>query len=158
MRIGQSTDIHPFAGNRKLVLGGVIIPYEKGLAGHSDADVLVHAVIEAIIGAMGLGDIGSHFPDTDPQYEGISSLVLLRKTRELMEENNCSIGNVDALVLIEEPKLRPYVEEMKKNIADALNCETARINVKATRGEKLGFIGRKEGVMAQAVVLLEEVR
>ncbi len=156
MRIGQSTDIHPFADNRKLVLGGVTIPYEKGLAGHSDADALLHAIIEAIIGAMGLGDIGAHFPDTDMKYKGISSMVLLEETYRLMQENHYRIGNVDSLVLIEEPKLRPYVDQMRANIARALNCDISQVNVKATRGEKLGFVGRKEGVVAQAVVLLEE--
>ena len=156
MRIGQSTDIHPFAENRKLVLGGVVIPHEKGLAGHSDADVLLHAIIEAIIGAMGLGDIGAHFPDTDMKYKGISSLILLEETAKLMQENHYRIGNVDSLVLIEEPKLRPYIDQMRKNIAEVLQCDISQINVKATRGEKLGFIGRKEGVVAQAVVLLEE--
>ncbi len=156
MRIGQSTDIHPFAENRKLVLGGVTIPYEKGLAGHSDADALLHAIIEAIIGAMGLGDIGAHFPDTDMKYKGISSMVLLEETCRLMQENHYRIGNVDSLVLIEEPKLRPYVDQMRANIARVLNCDISQVNVKATRGEKLGFVGRKEGVVAQAVVLLEE--
>ena len=117
---------------------------------------MLHAIIEAIIGAMGLGDIGAHFPDTDMKYKGISSLILLEETAKLMQENHYRIGNVDSLVLIEEPKLRPYIDQMRKNIAEVLQCDISQINVKATRGEKLGFIGRKEGVVAQAVVLLEE--
>ena len=158
MRIGQSTDIHRLVVGRDLILGGVNVPYEMGLLGHSDADVLLHAIIEAIIGAMGLGDIGKHFPDTDDRYKGISSLILLRKTRELMEENGYKIGNVDSLILIQEPKLKNYIPQMRANIAEVLGCDVSQVNVKATTGERLGFVGNKEGVVAQAVVLIEEIR
>lgn len=154
MRIGQSSDIHQLVSGRKLILGGVEIPHDKGLLGHSDADALLHAVIEAVIGAMGLGDIGKHFPDTDETYRGISSLKLLEHTYELMIRNGYEIGNVDSLILIETPKMAKYINQMKENIASGLHCHPSQINVKATRGEHLGFIGRQEGVMAQAVVLL----
>lgn len=157
MRIGQSTDIHRLVVGRDLILGGVNVPYEMGLLGHSDADVLLHAIIEAIIGAMGLGDIGKHFPDTDDRYKGISSLILLRKTRELMEENGYKIGNVDSLILIQEPKLKNYIPQMRANIAEVLGCDVSQVNVKATTGERLGFVGNREGVVAQAVVLIEEI-
>ena len=158
MRIGQSTDIHRLVVGRDLILGGVNVPYEMGLLGHSDADVLLHAIIEAIIGAMGLGDIGKYFPDTDDRYKGISSLILLRKTRELMEENGYKIGNVDSLILIQEPKLKNYIPQMRANIAEVLGCDVSQVNVKATTGERLGFVGNREGVVAQAVVLIEEIR
>ena len=157
MRIGQSTDIHRLVVGRDLILGGVNVPYEMGLLGHSDADVLLHAIIEAIIGAMGLGDIGKHFPDTDDRYKGVSSLILLRKTRELMEENGYKIGNVDSLILIQEPKLKNYIPQMRANIAEVLGCDVSQVNVKATTGERLGFVGNREGVVAQAVVLIEEI-
>ncbi len=156
MRIGQSIDIHQLVENRDLILGGVKIPYEKGLLGHSDADVLVHAIAEAIIGALALGDLGAHFPDNDPKYEGISSLILLEEVYKMMIANNYVIGNLDATVLIEEPKLAPYKKQMQQNIADILHCDINQVNIKATRGEKLGFVGNKEGVVALAVVLLEE--
>ncbi|MDO9591740.1 MAG: 2-C-methyl-D-erythritol 2,4-cyclodiphosphate synthase [Erysipelotrichaceae bacterium] len=155
MRIGQSTDIHAFIEGRPLILGGVTIEHPLGLLGHSDADVLLHAICEAIIGAMGLGDIGKHFPDTDPSYKGISSLILLEKTWQLMNSEGYQLVNLDSLILIEKPKIAPYIEEMKRNISSALRCDDSQVNVKATRGEKLGFIGRQEGVMAQAIVLLE---
>lgn len=156
MRIGQSIDIHQLVENRDLILGGVKIPYEKGLLGHSDADVLVHAIAEAIIGALALGDLGAHFPDNDPKYKDISSLILLEEVYKMMIANNYIIGNVDATILIEEPKLAPYKKQMQQNIADILHCGINQVNIKATRGEKLGFVGNKEGVIAQAVVLLEE--
>lgn len=156
MRIGQSTDIHQLTEGRKLILGGVEIPYEKGLLGHSDADALVHAVAEAVLGALALGDLGHHFPDTDPRWEGVSSLVILEEVGRMMAEKGYRIGNVDSLVLIEKPKMAPHIEEMRRNIAAALHTETDRVSVKATRGEKMGFVGRGEGVLAQAVVLLEE--
>ena len=155
MRIGQSTDIHPLVEGRDLIVGGVKVPCEKGLLGHSDADVLLHAIIEALIGAMGLGDIGTHFPDNDERYRGISSLKLLEKTREMLQENHYSVVNVDSLILIEKPKMKPYIAQMRTNIANALGVEESRINVKATTGEKLGFIGHGEGAVAQAVVLIE---
>lgn len=155
MRIGQSTDIHAFIEGRPLILGGVTIEHPLGLLGHSDADVLLHAICEAIIGAMGLGDIGKHFPDTDPMYKGVSSMILLKKTWELMNEEGYQLVNLDSLILIEKPKIAPHIEKMKSNISSALRCDISQVNVKATRGEKLGFIGRQEGVMAQAIVLLE---
>ena len=156
MRIGQSIDIHQLSDHRKLILGGVEIPYERGLKGHSDADVLLHAVIEAIIGAMGEGDIGKHFPDTDPKYKGISSMILLEETYNLMCNHHYKIGNIDTIIMCEEPKMAPYIPSMRENIARVLHTVISNINIKATRGEKLGFIGRKEGIVSQAVVLLEE--
>lgn len=156
MRIGQSTDIHRFAENRKLVLGGVAIPYEKGLLGHSDADALTHAVAEAILGALALGDLGHHFPDTDPKWEGVNSLIILKEVGKMMRDLGYRIGNIDSLILIEKPKMAPHIEEMRHNFAEALDCDISRVSVKATRGEGLGFVGRQEGVLAQAVVLLVE--
>ena len=156
MRIGQSQDIHKLVLNRDLVLGGVKIPYEKGLLGHSDADVLLHAIIEAIIGAMGLKDIGTHFSDKDPKYEGISSLKLLDETYKMMEKEGYKIVNVDSLIVIEKPKLAPYIDMMRENIAKSLHTDTKNINVKATCAEGLGFIGKGEGALAQAVVLIDE--
>ena len=155
-RIGQSTDVHRLVEGRKLIIGGVDIPHEKGLLGHSDADVLLHAIIEAIIGAMGEGDIGKHFPDTDPKYKGISSMKLLEAAYELMISNGFKIENIDALVRIERPKMAPYIMQMRENIANVLHVELQQINVKATRGEGLGFVGKEEGVEAQAVVLLSK--
>ena len=154
MRIGQSIDIHKLVEGRKLILGGVEIPHTKGLLGHSDADALLHAIIEAIIGAMGLKDIGTHFPDTDPKYKGISSLLLLEETYKLMDREGYKIGNVDSLVMIERPKMSPHIDQMKQNIANALHCDLSQVNVKATRGEGLGFVGEELGVQATAVVLL----
>ena len=156
MRIGQSTDIHRFAENRKLVLGGVEIPYEKGLLGHSDADALTHAVAEAILGALALGDLGHHFPDTDPKWEGVNSLIILKEVGKMMRDLGYRIGNIDSLILIEKPKMAQHIEEMRHNFAEALDCDISRVSVKATRGEGLGFVGRQEGVLAQAVVLLVE--
>ncbi len=155
MRIGQSTDIHQLIEDRKLILGGLEIEHNLGLLGHSDADVLLHVIAEAIIGGLGLGDTGAHYPDTDPKYKGISSLKLLENVYDLMTSQGYEIGNVDSLVIIERPKLAPYINIMRKNIAEALKCDVSQINVKATRGEKLGYIGREEGVMAQSVVLLK---
>lgn len=157
MRIGQSIDIHQLVEGRKLILGGVEIPYEKGLKGHSDADVLFHAIIESIIGALGEGDIGKHFPDTDDRYKGISSMILLEETYKLMNEKGYKIGNVDAIIMTEQPKMAPHIPTMRNNIAKALHCDVTQINVKATRGEKLGFVGRGEGIVSQAVCLLENV-
>lgn len=156
-RIGQSSDIHQLAEGRRLILGGVEIEHTKGLVGHSDADALLHVVAEAVIGALGEGDLGKHFPDTDPQYKGISSLILLEHVTRLMEAKGYRIGNVDALIMIEQPKMAPHISAMRKNIAAALRCGEDQVNVKATRGEKLGFVGREEGVLAQAVVLLEKM-
>ncbi len=156
MRIGHGFDVHAFAAGRKLILGGVEVPYEKGLAGHSDADVLLHALCDALLGAAGLGDIGRHFPDTDSRYEGIDSRVLLRHVVDLLRARNLSVGNVDATLIAQAPRLAPYVEAMRDNIAQDLDVVPERINVKATTTEKLGFTGRGEGITAQAVVLLEE--
>lgn len=155
MRIGQSQDVHKLVEGRDLIIGGVKIPYELGLLGHSDADVLLHAIIEAIIGAMGLRDIGTHFPDNDDRYKGISSLKLLEETYKLMDKEGYRIVNVDSLIVIEKPKMAPYIDEMRKNIANALYTDTKNINVKATCNEGMGFVGRKEGALAQAVVLIE---
>ena len=154
IRIGQSKDIHRLVEGRKLILGGVEIPHYKGLLGHSDADCLTHAVIESIIGALGLKDIGTHFPDTDPRYEGVSSLILLEHTYQMMEERGYEIGNIDALVVIEKPKLAPHIEKMCENIAAILKTDVANVNIKATRGEGLGYIGNEEGAEAYCVCLL----
>ncbi len=156
MRIGQSTDIHKLVEGRKLILGGVEIPSEKGLLGHSDADALTHAVAEAVLGALALGDLGHHFPDTDPKWEGVNSQIILEACWKMMDEAGYKIGNVDSLVLIERPKMAPHIENMRANFAKALHCDISQISVKATRGEGMGFVGRGEGVLAQAVVLLEE--
>ena len=156
MRIGQSIDIHQLVEGRKLILGGVEIPFELGLKGHSDADVLLHAIIESIIGAMGLGDIGKHFPDTDSKYKGISSMVLLQHTYELMEQEGYEIGNIDSIIMCEEPKMAPHIITMRENVARVLHCDITQVNIKATRGEKLGFVGRKEGIVSQSVVLLNK--
>ena len=157
MRIGKSQDTHKLVEGRDLFIGGVKIPYEKGLLGHSDADVLLHAIIESIIGAMGLRDIGTHFSDKDPEYEGISSLKLLEATYEMMCKEGYKIVNVDSLIIIERPKMAPYIDEMRKNIAEALHTDIKNINVKATCSEKMGFIGRGEGAVAQAVCLIDNI-
>lgn len=156
MRIGQSIDIHQLVEGRKLILGGVEIPYQLGLKGHSDADVLLHAIIESIIGAMGLGDIGKHFPDTDSRYKGISSMILLEYTYELMKQEGYTIGNIDSIIMCEEPKMAPHLMDMKENVSSVLHCDITQVNIKATRGEKLGFVGRKEGIVSQSVVLLNK--
>lgn len=156
MRIGHGYDVHRLVSERDLVLGGVKIEYEKGLLGHSDADVLLHAVCDALLGAAALGDIGKHFPDTSEEFKGINSRILLRRTAELIVEKGFSIANVDATVLAEQPKLAPFIQEMRKNIASDLNVDVSKINVKATTEEKLGFTGAGEGIAAHAVCLLEE--
>jgi len=152
---GIGWDVHRFAEGRPLVIGGVTIPSEQGLLGHSDADVLVHAVIDALLGAAGLGDVGEHFPDTDERWRGADSIELLRSTRELVAVGGVEIAHVDATVLIERPKLLPYKPEMRENIAGALQLPLARVNVKATRGEGMGFVGRVEGAAALAIATLE---
>ena len=156
MRIGQSRDIHQLVEGRDLIIGGVNIPYEKGLLGHSDADVLLHVIIESLIGAMGLKDIGTHFPDTDDRYKDISSMILLEETYEMLCRNNYRIVNIDSLIMIEKPKMAPYIDTMRDNIAEVLHIDIDQINVKATRAEGMGFIGRMEGVMAEAVCLIEK--
>lgn len=155
-RIGQSIDIHQLVSGRKLIIGGVEIEHDRGLLGHSDADVLCHAIIESIIGALGLGDIGKHFSDTDEQYKGISSLILLEKTFSMMDERGYEINNLDAIIIIERPKMAPHIQKMKENISSILKCDIANINIKATRGEKLGFIGHEEGAVSQCVVMLKK--
>ena len=154
MRIGMGYDVHRLQAGCKLIMGGVEIPYEKGLLGHSDADVLVHAVMDALLGAAALGDIGKHFPDTDPQYKGISSVELLKHVAKLLDENNYVIENIDATVIAQRPKLRPYMEEMTKNVAGALGIEENRLNLKATTEEGLGFTGTGEGMASQAICSL----
>ena len=157
MRVGFGYDVHRLVENRPLILGGVEVPYERGLLGHSDADVLIHAVMDALLGAAALGDIGQHFPDTDSAYEGISSMILLRKTGELLARSGYRIGNIDATVIAQRPKLAPFREEMRKNMADALRIAPGQVNIKATTEEGLGFTGSGEGISAQAVALLFEI-
>lgn len=154
MRIGMGYDVHQLTEQRKLVIGGVEIPYEKGLLGHSDADVLLHAVMDALLGAAALGDIGKHFPDTEDAYRGISSLKLLQRVGELLEEQCFFIENIDATIIAQAPKMRPYIDRMRENIAQALGIETGQVNVKATTEEGLGFTGSGEGISAQAVCML----
>ena len=158
MRIGQSIDIHQLKQGRQLILGGVSIEHEKVLDGHSDADVLTHAIMESILGALSLGDLGKHFPDTDPSYKGANSLQLCTCVYEMMVQKGYKVGNVDATIVIERPKLAPYIEQMRNNIAQILHCRLDQISIKATRGEKMGFIGHEEGAAAFSVCLLEEVK
>ncbi len=156
MRIGMGYDVHKLVEDRKLILGGVEIPYEKGLLGHSDADVVVHAIMDALLGAAALGDIGQHFPDTDPKYKGISSIELLKNVGALLEANNNIIGNIDATIICQRPKLAPFKDAMVENIADALNINKNQICIKATTEEGLGFTGEGLGISSQAIVLLEK--
>ena len=153
-RIGQSTDIHQLVEGRKLILGGVEISHEKGLLRHSDADALLHAVAESMLGALALGDLGKHFPDTDEKWKGVSSLVILKEVGNMIKNLGYRVGNLDALIMIERPKMAPHIQKMRENIADVLGCELHQVSVKATRGEKLGFVGNEEGVQAQCVVIL----
>ncbi len=153
-RVGTGYDVHRLEEGRKLILGGVCIPFERGLLGHSDADVLVHAIMDALLGAAALGDIGKLFPDTDDRYKGISSIELLKAVGEAVSEAGCTIGNIDATLVAEKPKIAPYIEAMRENIAGALDIDTDRVSVKATTTEKLGFAGRQEGMEAQAVCIL----
>ena len=153
-RIGHGYDVHRLVLGRSLTLGGVTIPYEKGLLGHSDADVLLHAICDALLGALALGDIGKHFPDTDPQYAGIDSRLLLSRTAELIREKGWQIGNIDATVVAQAPRLSPYIQQMRKNIADALELPPDTVSVKATTEEHLGFTGEGLGIAAHAVCLL----
>ena len=157
MRIGQGYDVHRLTAGRKLILGGVEIPFELGLEGHSDADVLLHAVMDALLGAAGLGDIGQHFPDTDPRYEGISSLKLLALVREKLYWAGYEVENVDVTMIAQKPKLRDYISQMEENIAQVLGVEEEQINVKATTEEHLGFTGAEEGMACHAVCLLERL-
>ena len=154
MRIGTGYDVHKLTENRKLILGGVEIPYEKGLLGHSDADVLIHAIMDAILGAAALGDIGKHFPDSDDAYKGISSVLLLKKVAELIKKEGYEIGNIDSTIIAQRPKLAPYIPTMRDNIANALGISSSRVNVKATTEEGLGFTGEGLGIASQAICLL----
>lgn len=154
MRVGMGYDVHRLTEGRKLILCGVEIPYEKGLLGHSDADVAVHAIMDALLGAAALGDIGKHFPDTDPRYEGISSIVLLKHVGDLLEKNNYIIENIDATIIAQRPKLLSYMPQMVKNVADALGIEESQVNIKATTEEGLGFTGSGEGISSQAICML----
>lgn len=157
MRIGTGYDVHRLTENRDLIIGGVRIPYEKGLLGHSDADVLIHAIMDALLGAAALGDIGRHFPDTDDAYKGISSIELLKRVRELLEEKLYLIENIDATIIAQRPKLSTFIPDMVKNIAAALDIEEDRVNIKATTEEGLGFTGEGLGIAANAVCLIESM-
>lgn len=157
IRIGQGYDVHRLVPERKLILGGVEIPHNLGLLGHSDADVLLHAICDAILGALGAGDLGKHFPDSDPAYRGISSLKLLREVMALAEAKGYQLGNLDCTVVAQRPKLAPHIRDMVNNIAQACHADLSRVNVKATTTEELGFEGRGEGISAQAVVLLTSI-
>lgn len=154
-RVGQGIDVHGFTNGRALILGGVEIPYGRGLDGHSDADVLLHAIMDALLGAAGLGDIGMQFPNTDPQYKNISSLKLLESVSSLLKKGSWKIGNIDCSVLAEEPKISPHISKMKELICPTLQIDSAQLAIKATTTEKLGFVGRKEGITAFAVCLLQ---
>lgn len=154
MRIGMGYDVHRLVPDRDLILGGVTIDYEQGLLGHSDADVLLHAIMDAILGAAALGDIGKHFPDTDPAYKGASSIRLLEHVRELVKQEGYEVGNIDATIIAQRPKMRPHIDAMRENIARALQISVSRVNVKATTEEGLGFTGTGEGISSQAVCLL----
>ncbi len=154
IRIGYGYDVHKFAPDRKLILGGVEVPYEFGLAGHSDADVLLHAITDALLGALALGDIGKHFPDTDPKYKNVDSRVLLRDVYQIIGEHGYELANLDATVVAQLPKLSPFIDQIRETIATDLNTEIENISVKATTSEWLGFTGRKEGISASAAVLL----
>lgn len=157
MRIGHGFDVHQFANNRKLIIGGITIPYEKGLAGHSDADVLLHAISDALLGAIGEGDIGKHFPDTDDAFKDADSKELLRQVMRLVEQKGYVVGNIDSVIIAQKPKMAAYIPAMRETISSLLHIPADRINVKATTTEKLGFTGRGEGIASEAVCLLENV-
>lgn len=154
-RIGTGYDVHKLAEGRDLILGGVRIPYQKGLTGHSDADVLLHAITDAMLGALALGDIGTHFPDSDPELEGVDSRILLKKCHSLIRKNGYQIVNVDSTVITERPKLKEYIEPIRNSIAECLKCGKNQVSVKATTSEEMGFVGREEGIAVQAVVMLK---
>lgn len=158
MRVGMGYDVHKLADNRKLIIGGVEIVHEQGLLGHSDADVLLHAIMDALLGAAALGDIGKHFPDTDARYKGISSLKLLEQVGKLLEEKLYVIGNIDATIIAQAPKMLPHIPKMRENIANTLGIELDQINIKATTEEGLGFTGEKKGISSQAICLIEEMK
>lgn len=154
LRIGQGYDVHKLVEGRKLIIGGVDIPHEKGLLGHSDADVLIHAIMDALLGALGLGDIGSHFPDTGEEFKDMDSRVLLRRVNELLKNSGYALNNMDAVIIAQSPKMAPHIEKMKENLAEDLEIDPGLINIKASTTESLGFVGRKEGIQAQAIVLI----
>ena len=154
MRVGMGYDVHRLVEGRDLIIGGVKIPYDKGLLGHSDADVLLHAIMDALLGAAALGDIGKHFPDTDPKYKGANSVELLKEVGNLLDKNHFLIENIDATIIAQDPKMRPHIDEMRINIAQALRIEMSQVNVKATTEEGLGFTGTGEGISSQAICLL----
>ena len=154
IRIGHGYDVHKLVEGRKLILGGVDIPHETGLLGHSDADVVVHAIMDAMLGALALGDIGKHFPDNDPAYSGADSILLLKRVAEIISEQGYSVGNIDSTIICQAPKLAPHIDTMRKNISEAIGCDISRVSVKATTEEKLGFTGAKEGISAHAVCVL----
>lgn len=156
MRIGQGYDVHKLTADRPLIIGGVRIPHEKGLLGHSDADVLTHAIMDALLGAAALGDIGMHFPDTDERFKGADSIELLKAVKGLLKTNDFEIVNIDSTIIAQQPKLKPYIEEMRAKIADALDLDISYVSVKATTEEHLGFTGRKEGIAAQAIAAVIE--
>lgn len=158
IRVGMGYDVHKLTEGRDLILGGVNIPWEKGLLGHSDADVLIHAIMDALLGAAALGDIGKHFPDTDPAYKGISSVKLLVHVAGLLKENGYAVGNIDATIIAQKPKMAPHIPQMRKNMAEALGITESKINVKATTEEGLGFTGSGEGISSQAICLLTEIK
>lgn len=155
LRVGMGYDVHQLVEGRKLIMGGVEIPHEKGLLGHSDADVLIHAIMDALIGAIGEGDIGKHFPDTDPQYKGISSMKLLEHVAKLLEQRGAVVHNIDATIIAQRPKMAPHIQMMRENIADALKLQVGQVNIKATTEEKLGFTGTEQGISSQAVTLVD---
>ncbi|PEW79688.1 2-C-methyl-D-erythritol 2,4-cyclodiphosphate synthase [Bacillus cereus] len=155
-RIGQGFDVHEFAEGRPLIIGGITIPHEKGLIGHSDADVLLHTIADACLGAIAAGDIGKHFPDTDPAFKDADSAVLLQKVWEFVREHGYELGNLDCTIIAQKPKMAPHIESMRKSISELLETSIDNINVKATTTEKLGFTGREEGIASQAVVLLQK--
>jgi 2-C-methyl-D-erythritol 2,4-cyclodiphosphate synthase len=155
MRVGMGYDVHRLVENRDLIIGGVKIPYEKGLLGHSDADVLLHAIMDALLGAAALGDIGKHFPDTDPKYKGADSMALLVEVGKMLKENKYRVENIDATIIAQAPKMRPHIDTMRQNIADGLGINIDQVNVKATTEEGLGFTGTGEGISSQAICLLE---
>jgi len=157
VRIGYGYDVHAFQPGAELVLGGIKIPFSKALKGHSDADVLLHAITDALLGSLALGDIGTHFPDTDPDYENADSLILLKDAYQLILNRGYALSNLDATVVAESPKLNPVISEMREKIAEALDCDKDRISIKATTSEKMGFVGRGEGIAVQAVVLVKKV-
>lgn len=155
LRAGMGYDVHQLVEGRKLIIGGVEIPHDKGLLGHSDADVLIHAIMDALIGAMGEGDIGKHFPDTDEKYKGIDSMLLLKHVAQLLKSKGAVVHNIDATIIAQKPKMAPHIEQMRKNIADVLELKVSQVNIKATTEEKLGFTGEEKGISSQAITLVD---